>query len=363
RTSKAVVPVQRVHTVSGGYASAGVQKAAVVRPFQEPNSYYRDLSYHYITIRPGDTLSKVADENHLPLSSLIAMNGLHKPYVIYPGQQLKIPAFHQHVVRPGETLYAISRVYDLDMAEVAHFNFLSPPYTLSPGERLQIPLKSNGEVRVASASTTDWSVPQVQKAAVAKVTSEPLDAVSVNTLPPLGAAPKALVANTASVPDKDGGPAAAQAGQGYQVAKAEIPPVPRHKFTIKTPPVRASEAFSWPVKGKIISGFGKKSNGLHNDGVNILVKEGTPIRASENGVVSYVGNEMRSFGNLLLISHSDGYVTAYGHTEKALVAKGDAVKKGEIIAYAGSSGNVTESQLHFEIRKKGRAIDPVALLE
>lgn len=113
----------------------------------------------------------------------------------------------------------------------------------------------------------------------------------------------------------------------------------------------------------MISWYGKKDSGYHNDGVNIRVKEGTPIRASENGVVSYVGNEMRSFGNLILVSHADGYVTAYGHTKKSAVSKGEAVKKGDIIAYAGSSGNVTESQLHFEIRKRGRAVNPTKYLK
>jgi murein DD-endopeptidase MepM/ murein hydrolase activator NlpD len=329
----------------------------VVETVSVPANYspdYRALSYHFITVQGGDTLSRVAARSNVPVQSVIVMNGMRKPYLIYPGQQLKIPAFRSHKVRPGETLYAISRVYDVDIPEVAMFNSLDAPYTLMPGTTLQIPEKSGGEIRVASASMTEWPEP---KAAPASGSQMAVKTVVINSLPEVVAVPKSeTVASSAPAP-------APAVDRSYQLAKLDVPPVPKHRFSIKEPPKRSGEAFVWPVEGKIISGYGKKATGFHNDGVNIAVKEGTPIRAAENGVVSYVGNEMRSFGNLLLISHADGYVTAYGHTERAVVAKGDAVRKGEIIAYAGSSGNVAESQLHFEIRKKGRAVDPVAMLE
>ncbi len=324
--------------------------------------YYQELSYQHITVNRGDTLSGLAEQNNVPVQAVIAMNNMQKPFRIYPGQQLKIPAFRNHSVRPGETLYAISRVYDLETAEVAHFNFMSAPYTLMPGAKLQIPIKNQGEVRVASASSTQWITPTATAAPQAKKT------VVINSLPEVVDVPKsetvpAVVTSAPSAAAPAPKAAPAKTEPGYQVAKLDIPPVPKRQYSIKTPPKRSGKSFAWPVKGQIISGFGKKKTGFHNDGLNIAVKQGTPIRAAENGVVSYVGNEMRSFGNLLLISHADGYVTAYGHTDRAVVAKGDAVKKGDIIAYAGSSGSVTESQLHFEIRKKGRAINPIAMLD
>ncbi|MCF8468168.1 MAG: LysM peptidoglycan-binding domain-containing M23 family metallopeptidase [Sneathiella sp.] len=335
------------------------KRAPVVETVSVPANYspdYRALSYHFVTVQSGDTLSRVAARSNVPVQSVIVMNGMRKPYLIYPGQQLRIPAFRGHKVRPGETLYAISRVYDVEIPEVAMFNSLDAPYTLMPGMTLQIPEKSGGEIQVASASMTEWPEPKVAPASGSPMA---VKTVVINSLPEVVAVPKSeTVATVAPAPE----PVPA-VEKSYQVAKLDIPPVPKHRFSIKKPPGRSGDAFTWPVKGKIISGYGKKATGFHNDGVNIAVKEGTPIRAAENGVVSYVGNEMRSFGNLLLVSHADGYVTAYGHTERAVVAKGDAVKKGEIIAYAGSTGNVTESQLHFEIRKKGRAIDPVAMLE
>ena len=124
-----------------------------------------------------------------------------------------------------------------------------------------------------------------------------------------------------------------------------------------TPPALAGR-FAWPLKGRIIGGFGPRESGLHNDGLNIAAPIGTPIQAAENGVVVYAGNELRGFGNLLLIKHADGWVTAYAHADTLKVGRGDQVRRGDIIATVGDSGNVGQPQLHFEIRKGQQAIDP-----
>ncbi len=355
---------------------------------------YQGLSYHFVTVQRGDSLSQIADRSSVPAASVIALNGLPSPYVIHPGQQLKVPTVQRHDVRPGETLYAISRVYDQTVAEVAHFNGLSAPYTLTPGMEIRVPLRTQTEVMVASNDMSAWPAPAPT---VPGQTNAPVKTVIINSEPtkvalpssetrpavihsaplssgplsaPLSAPEPARAGDNptpapapVAAPTSPPAPAPVKTEPAYQMAKLDLPPVPTRKYTAKAPPARSGKAFAWPVKGQVISGFGKKDTGFHNDGVNIAVKEGTPIRAAENGVVSYVGNEMRSFGNLLLISHADGYVTAYGHTSRIAVTKGDAVKKGDVIAYAGSSGSVTQSQLHFEIRKSGRAIDPVAMLD
>jgi murein DD-endopeptidase MepM/ murein hydrolase activator NlpD len=116
--------------------------------------------------------------------------------------------------------------------------------------------------------------------------------------------------------------------------------------------------FMWPLRGKVISNFGPKTKGLHNDGINIAAPRGAPVRAAEGGVVAYAGNELRGFGNLLLLKHKNGWVTAYAHNDKLLVNRGDTVGKGQIIARVGSTGAVASPQLHFEIRRGKRAIDP-----
>ena len=125
---------------------------------------------------------------------------------------------------------------------------------------------------------------------------------------------------------------------------------------------RGGERFLWPVKGQIISGFGPKKGGLNNDGINISAPAGTSVMAADNGVVAYAGNELRGFGNLLLIRHADGWVTAYAHNAKLLVKRGEKVKRGQAIAQIGSTGNVSAPQLHFEIRKGTDPVDPLRYL-
>ena len=118
----------------------------------------------------------------------------------------------------------------------------------------------------------------------------------------------------------------------------------------------------WPVRGKVISNFGSKPNGLKNEGINISVPEGTSIRAAEGGVVAYSGNELKGYGNLVLIRHEGGYVTAYAHAKELFVKRGDTVKRGDVIAKAGQTGSVSSPQLHFEVRKGATALDPLKFL-
>jgi murein DD-endopeptidase MepM/ murein hydrolase activator NlpD len=120
--------------------------------------------------------------------------------------------------------------------------------------------------------------------------------------------------------------------------------------------------FAWPASGHVIAGFGTSGNGERNDGINIAVPEGAPIKASAGGTVSYSGDELKDYGNLLLIKHQGGYVTAYAHADQLLVKRGDVVTKGEVIAYAGHTGDVTTPQLHFEIRHGTTPVDPDSLL-
>jgi murein DD-endopeptidase MepM/ murein hydrolase activator NlpD len=120
--------------------------------------------------------------------------------------------------------------------------------------------------------------------------------------------------------------------------------------------------FDWPVQGRVIGSFGLSDAGKRNDGVNIAAPVGTPVRAAGDGEVVYRGSELEGYGNLLLIKHDDGFVTAYAHNDAMLVKKGDRVRKGQVIAKVGQSGSASEPQLHFEIRQNLKAIDPVALM-
>jgi murein DD-endopeptidase MepM/ murein hydrolase activator NlpD len=116
--------------------------------------------------------------------------------------------------------------------------------------------------------------------------------------------------------------------------------------------------FRWPVRGRVIAGFGPKPSGVQNDGINLAVPEGTPVKAADDGVVAYAGNELKGYGNLVLIRHADGFVTAYANASELMVKRGETVKRGQVIAKSGETGNVTSPQLHFEIRKGATPVDP-----
>ena len=120
--------------------------------------------------------------------------------------------------------------------------------------------------------------------------------------------------------------------------------------------------FRWPVRGRVIAGYGAKTSGKQNDGINVAVPEGTPVKAADDGVVTYAGNELKGYGNLVLIKHNNGYVTAYAHTSELLVKRGDTIKRGQIIAKSGQTGEVQSPQLHFEIRKGSTPVDPTQFL-
>src|SRR5207248_982710 len=124
----------------------------------------------------------------------------------------------------------------------------------------------------------------------------------------------------------------------------------------------ALPTFRWPVRGKVITSYGAKTNGKANDGINLAVPEGTPVKAAEDGVVAYSGNELKGYGNLVLVRHTNGYVTAYAHASELMVKRGDTIKRGQIIAKSGQSGEVGSPQLHFEIRKGSSLVDPLQFL-
>jgi murein DD-endopeptidase MepM/ murein hydrolase activator NlpD len=124
-----------------------------------------------------------------------------------------------------------------------------------------------------------------------------------------------------------------------------------------TPAPAGNVVFAWPVNGRVISGFGPAANGERNDGINIATRLDTPIRAAASGTVSYA-DTLNGYGELVLIKHNNGYVTAYAHADRLLVTRGDFVAKGQVIGYAGTSGDVTSPQLHFEIRNGVTPVDP-----
>ena len=258
----------------------------------------------------GETIYAVAQRYGVPPSEVIAANRLSPPYSVVAGQMLLVPQPQAYTVVRGDTLSGISRAHGVDMASLVAANELSPPYVIHVGQSLRLPGAAAPSVAVAAVDASDDQVPYPQ-----------------------------IRPTTAQV---------------HTVAAASPPP---------EPPKRAASTFLWPVRGRILSGYGAKPGGLHNDGVNIGASRGEPVRAAENGVVVYVGNELKGFGNLVLIRHDGGWVSAYAHADELLVQRGATVRRGDVIARVGSSGAVTSPQLHFELRRGSRTVDPVQYLD
>ena len=152
-----------------------------------------------------------------------------------------------------------------------------------------------------------------------------------------------------------------------QSVKASKKPVKKISSdpTKKLPTIsaRSSSKFAWPVRGKILSAYGAKSNGLFNDGINIAASRGADVKAAENGVVAYAGNEVKGMGNLVIIQHAGGWMTVYAHMDSMNVRRGHKVSVGQKIGTVGETGKVDSPQLHFEIRKGTKAYNPSSYLK
>lgn len=283
-------------------------------------------------------------------------------------------------VLPGDTISAIARRNDVDWRELAAANGLAPPYRIHPGQKLTLPLRLPPPVPVGAA--TPAAGDPVTAAPVVTL-PEGHRAVVAETLPPPGpSAPAASVPASlpgtapavALPPGADGGGAVLPASVGGMPLpppwpEAALDPEERLRAIAQAPPppgaprwTRGSGRFAWPVRGQVVSTFGRKGGGLVNDGVNIAAPLGTPIRAAHAGTVVYVGNEVRGFGNLILIRDGSGLVTAYAHADAVAVRQGQTVREGEVIGRVGRTGAVSTPQLHFQVRRDGRPVDPMRYL-
>jgi murein DD-endopeptidase MepM/ murein hydrolase activator NlpD len=306
-----------------------------------------------IIVGTSDTLETLSRRYNVSSAAILQANGYKGPRALSPGQQLIIPrqtaavaapvlaapasktvaaapaAASIHVVNSGDTLLSVARRNHVAVADLAKANNLEPSAKLKLGTRLTVPGAKTAAVVPAAAVAT------AQPAA---------------TLTPPGTKM-----------------AAAQPGGPQQTARLAQATTKVEEPAAETQ-VKAAEAtgalptFRWPVRGKVITSYGAKTNGKSNDGINLAVPEGTPVKAAEDGVVAYSGNELKGYGNLVLVRHSNGYVTAYAHASELLVKRGETIKRGQIIAKSGQSGEVGSPQLHFEIRKGSSPVDPLQFL-
>jgi len=343
--------------VSGGGRGLA-SYAPPARPIETTGSVPRSVAAVHpaqgttIIVGTSDTLELLARRYNVTPAAILQANGYKGPRVLSPGQQLIIPrpsavvaaaapvmsapasrpvmavaAPSVHIVNHGDTLMSIARRNHISAGELARANGLDAGAKLKIGMKLNVPVKTSAVVPAAQpvvAQAAPVSVPPATKLAAVTTDSQQ----------------KARLAQASNVEE----------------APAAETPIKAAEATGALP------TFRWPVRGKVITGYGAKTNGKSNDGINLAVPEGTPVKAAEDGVVAYSGNELKGYGNLVLVRHSNGYVTAYAHASELLVKRGDTIKRGQIIAKSGQSGEVGSPQLHFEIRKGSNPVDPLQFL-
>jgi murein DD-endopeptidase MepM/ murein hydrolase activator NlpD len=289
-----------------------------------------------IQVRKGDTIFILSRRYGVSARAIIEANDLIPPYRLEPAESLILPRPVVHQIVSGDSLYKISQAYGVDAYELARLNYLQPPYRIYVGNKLLLP--SSGKIDVVDKI----NMLKRQSGKNSKLFSIKKRAASIPEIP---------------------APSRELASKIYQPKKNKKLSTGSNQKTISVPRVKTSGLFTWPVRGRLLSLFGSKGDGLHNDGINIVAPRGAKVKAAGSGVVAYAGNQLPGFGNLLLIKHSGGWVTAYAHNGSLLVKRGDKVDKGQVVAKVGASGNVVAPQLHFEVRKGKKAINPLRHLK
>ncbi|MDQ8700026.1 peptidoglycan DD-metalloendopeptidase family protein [Hyphomicrobium sp. LHD-15] len=407
---------------SGYSGSAGYDAPGAYRPSNVPSHNVAPIASRdagasaggeSIEVRPGDTLYSLSRRHNVSVNEMMAANGLSSPN-LKPGQQLHLPSgvrasrasetarppreaydtaaapapaqtaaadapsdwTGSYTVRSGDSLYAIARQNNVKLAELERYNGISDSRKVKPGTVLKLPANGSAPeavAEVAPAVSQPSYDPAPSRDSAPRDTGS-RDVASETPAPAPGAVRLGEVTN---------GPAPSSAQQPTLLngsnSGASQPPVHVERVARAETPGAASDAVSpsssqnsgsvagsrlrWPVAGKIIAGFGPRPDGTHNDGVNFAAPMGTDIHAAENGVVAYSGDELKGYGNLVLIRHDNGWVTAYAHADEILVKRGDRIKRGQVIAKAGRTGQVDQPQVHFELRQGQKPVDPTPFME
>lgn len=283
----------------------------------------------------------------LPLISVLS--ACKSTQQLPPVEQLSQPPsirLNYHTVSRGDSLYTIAWLYGVDFHELAQINHLSPPYALRNGQKIMLDNNSTG--RSSTASRAVSSAPGVQVMAVQNDNGVREVTRSTTTAMPLIATPS-TVSHSSSAAGSD------------RVAKPALsqPAVSQSAASTASTTATSSGRWAWPTQGRVISQY--SANDPLRKGIDLAGKLGDPVKAAGSGSVVYAGSGLAGYGQLIIIKHDEQFLSAYGHNSKLLVAEGDTVKKGQIIAEVGSSGT-DSNKLHFEIRQSGKPVDPMLYL-
>lgn len=322
-----------------------------------------------IEVQAGDTLYGLARRHNVSVAELMQLNNMTSPHLKL-GQKLYLPQGvaaqrspaapitqtasvqpppapadlegkyrGSYTVRPGDSIYGISRTFGVPVGELQQANGITDARGVKAGAVLRVPGAGGGDV------------------------SQPMQQVAV-AAPPSNPAPSYDNASAGSTNQPTILNGAQPGGSTYtQVATRNVNDVAAGGAAPPRQSVAANDKLRWPVSGRIISGFGQRSDGTHNDGINMSVPLGTSVHAAEGGTVAYAGSELKGYGNLILLRHDNGWVTAYAHNDQLMVKRGDKVQRGQVISTAGRSGSVDQPQVHFELRQGSKPVDPVPFLE
>ena len=313
-------------------------------------------------VKKGDTLERIARRLDSEVDDLARINKLKRPYRLQPGETIRGPGAtaKAYVVGRGDTLAEIAQRFGVSVDKLRSTNGLRRGAAVAPGRKLRLPVGYRDRGPIAdpvqqpdAAPTPPRTTPVAQTPPVSRPVETP--AVGLPTTPqPYVPPPRPVRRPTPSTPPStapiDGAPIASPPASDAQITQM------------------GAGRFEWPLRGEVLSSFGSKGTGQRNDGLNIRANSGDPVRSAADGDVVYAGDQVPGFGNLVLVKHADGWVTAYGHLSRVGVRMQQKVRQGQEIGLAGSSGGVAEPQLHFEVRfaptaqERARPIDPALVL-
>jgi murein DD-endopeptidase MepM/ murein hydrolase activator NlpD len=336
-----------------------------------------------------DTLESISRDTGVTIPDLAKLNHLKKPYRIRKGAELNLPERRYYVVKSGDSLSSVGRKFDVETSELKGDNDISSRRGLKAGQKLYLPsgaheaappVEEEAPAPVRPARRPTPPPPRFTSPSIAPTIPAPAERPYATPASPQATPPGADSTLTAP---STAPPPATSSSQGFQTVPAPaprpyqtLPANPGSRTIIQTGPAPSAGdvatagkgKFIWPVNGQVIQGFGPKADGQRNDGLNITAGSGDPVRASADGEVVYAGDQVPTFGNLVLIKHAGGWVTAYAHMARITDKNRDAVVQGQQIGVVGQTGQVDRPQLHFEIRyapspkDKATPVDPALVL-
>ena len=351
-----------------------------------------------ITVKPGETVYNLSRRFGVPTDAILKANGLSSANALAAGQQIVIPTYVHSARAPVSAPDANPNVADARSSTGSRYDVpanRTPTPTQSPSERVAVlPQQPASKERPDAVATAPSNgTPAVAGGTYTVVAGDTLHGISRKTGANVEAIKQAnglsngliRIGQTLKIPAGGTVPAQAPASQVAAAPKTDqtTTAAVNRPDNVYTPPRQAESAIRqaaadasapapnasgiskmrWPVRGRVLSGFGGGSGGKANDGIDIAVPAGTPIKAAENGVVIYAGDGLKEFGNTVLVRHENGLVTVYGHASELKVQRGQKVRRGEDIALAGMSGSADTPKLHFEVRKDSSPVDPTSYLE